>query len=163
MKTVVVVGNPKPKSRTLAAATLVAQKLTGSAPDEAFDLIEFGAALFDGDDPAVAAAIRTLQEADIAIVASPTYKASYTGVLKLFLDRVPADGLSKVTAFAVMLGAGPAHALAPELSLKPVLVELGANCPASGLYLSDKTFAEDPRLDAWVGRARRALSTNIRL
>jgi FMN reductase len=35
-----------------------------------------------------------------------------------------------------------------------VLVELGAICPAVGLYLIDKSFAEDPRLDAWIARAK---------
>ena len=61
-----------------------------------------------------------------------------------------------MSAFPVMLGAGPAHAMAPDLLLKPVLVELGATCPAPGLYLIDKSYAEDPRLDAWALRARRA-------
>jgi FMN reductase len=84
----------------------------------------------------------------MVVVASPTFNATYTGVLKLFLDQIPPDGLAGVTAFPAMLGAGPAHALAPELLLKPVLVELGAICPAAGLYLIDKFFAEDPRLDA---------------
>ncbi len=57
-----------------------------------------------------------------------------------------------------MLGAGPAHALAPELLLKPVLVELGAICPVAGLYLMEKTYEEDPRFDEWVETARQFLS-----
>jgi FMN reductase len=56
-----------------------------------------------------------------------------------------------------MLGGGPAHALAPDLLLKPVLVELGAICPAAGLYLLDKSYAEDAKLDQWVSRARSVL------
>jgi FMN reductase len=78
-------------------------------------------------------------------------------VLKLFLDQFPGDGLAGVTAFPLMLGAGPAHAMAPDLLLKPVLVEMGAICPAAGLYLIDKTFAEDPKLDTWVSRNRSLL------
>ena len=62
--------------------------------------------------------------ADLVVVASPTYKATYTGLLKLFLDRFSTDGLRGV-AVPLMLGAGPAHALAPELSLRPVLAEIG--------------------------------------
>ena len=50
--------------------------------------------------------------------------------------------------------AAPNHALAPELSLKPVLVELGAICPAPGLYLIDNNYAEDPALESWIERAR---------
>jgi FMN reductase len=157
MKTVVVVGNPKAKSRTLDAGVLVARKLTGAEPDIVLDLVDFGPALLEWGNNKVAAALESVQRADVAVFASPTYKATYTGLLKLFLDQFPTDGLLGVTAFPVMLGAGPAHALAPDLLLKPVLVELGAICPAQGLYLIDKTYAEDPRLDAWVARAKKVL------
>ena len=158
MKTAVVVGNPKAKSRTLDAALLVARKLTGREPDVILDLIDLGPALLEFGNTTVAEAVQAVQGADMAVFASPTYKATYTGLLKLFLDQFPADGLARVTAFPVMLGAGPAHAMAPDLLLKPVLVELGATCPAPGLYLIDKSYAEDPRLDAWILRAKRASS-----
>ncbi len=158
MKTAVVVGNPKPKSRTLDAGVLVARKLTGGAPDLVFDIVDLGAGLLEFGNAPVNEAIAAVRGCDVLIAASPTFKATYTGLLKLFLDQFPSDGLAGITAFPVMLGAGPAHALAPDLLLKPVLVELGAICPAAGLYLIDKNFAEDPRLDAWVARAKPLLS-----
>jgi FMN reductase len=157
MKTAVVVGNPKAKSRTLDAAILVARKLTGAMPDVVIDLIDLGAALLEFGNPKVTESVQSIQRVDMVIIASPTYKATYTGLLKLFLDQFPTDGLAGITAFPVMLGAGPAHAMAPDLLLKPVLVELGAICPAAGLYLIDKNYAEDPRLDAWVFRAKPVL------
>lgn len=154
MKTAVIVGNPKAKSRTLEAALLVATKLTGGEPDTVVNLADFGASLLEFDNARVAEAIAAVGQADTLIVASPTFKATYTGLLKLFLDQIPPDGLAGVTAFPMMLGAGPAHALAPELLLKPVLVELGAICPTVGLYLIDKSFAEDGALDKWLARAK---------
>lgn len=154
MKTAVIVGNPKAKSRTLEAGVLVAQKLTGAAPDLTLDLIEMGPALLEFGNAKVNEAIAAVQSCNVIVCASPTFKATYTGLLKLFLDQIPSDGLAGITAFPVMLGAGPAHLLAPELLLKPVLVELGAICPAVGLYLIDKSFAEDPRLDTWIARAK---------
>jgi FMN reductase len=154
MKTAVLVGNPKAKSRTLEAGVLVAKKLTGAEPDAVLDLVELGPALLEWDNAKVKTAIETVRSCNVLVVASPTFKATYTGLLKLFLDQIPSDGLAGITAFPVMLGAGPAHLLAPELLLKPVLVELGAICPAVGLYLIDKSFAEDPRLDAWIARAK---------
>jgi len=157
VRTAVVVGNPKPRSRTLEAATLLMRKLTGADAEVVLDLIEFGPALLEFGHPAVAEAISSVQRCDVAVVASPTFKATYTGILKLFLDQIPADGLAGVTAFPLMLGGGPAHALAPDLLLKPVLVELGAICPAAGLYLLDKSYAEDPKLDQWVSRAQSVL------
>lgn len=154
MKSAVVVGNPKAKSRTLDAGVLVAEKLGGGPPAVVVDVIDLGADLLEFGNARVTAAIQSIQGMDFVVFASPTYKATYTGLLKLFLDQVPQDGLLGTTAFPVMLGAGPAHAMAPDLLLKPVLVELGATCPAAGLYLIDKSFAEDPRLDTWVARAK---------
>jgi|SRR6185312_12644279 FMN reductase len=154
MRTAVIVGNPKAKSRTLEAGVLVAQKLTGAEPDLTLDLIEMGPALLEFGNAKVNEAIEAVRRCNVIVCASPTFKATYTGLLKLFLDQIPSDGLAGITAFPVMLGAGPAHLLAPDLLLKPVLVELGAICPAVGLYLIDKSFAEDPRLDTWVARAK---------
>lgn len=154
MKTAVVVGNPKPKSRTLEAGVLVAKKLTGREPDHLLDLADLGAGLLEWGNPKVAEEIAIIQKSNVVVFASPTFKATYTGLMKLFLDQIPQDGLAGVMAFPVMMGAGPAHLLAPELLFKPVLVELGAICPAVGLYLMEKTYTEDPRLDVWVEKAR---------
>jgi FMN reductase len=52
-----------------------------------------------------------------------------------------------------MLGGGPAHALAPELLLKPVLVELGATAPTRGLYLIDKVWDDPVPIDTWLTAA----------
>lgn len=154
MKISVVAGNPKANSRTLDAAILAAGKLGGQAPVTVVDVIELGAALLEFGNPKVAASIESIRQSDAAIFASPTFKGSYSGVLKLYLDQIGPDGLKDMLAFPLMLGASPYHAMAPELLLKPVLVELGATCPAPGLYLLDKTYAEDPRLDAWIARTK---------
>lgn len=87
------------------------------------------------------------------VVASPTYKASYTGLLKLFLDRIGRGALTGVTAVPLMLGGDLRHTLAPEVFLKPVLVELGASCPTAGLFLPESDFAGSDALDIWVERA----------
>ena len=87
MSLAVVVGNPKLRSRTWQAAHLVAEKLTGRQPDLSVDLIDFGAALLDWTNQQVAETITAVAGSDLLIVASPTYKATYTGLLKLFLDR----------------------------------------------------------------------------
>jgi FMN reductase len=151
----VVVGNPKPASRTLDAATLVATALAGREPDTVIDVVDLGPGLLGWGDPAVKEAVAAASASELLVVASPTYKATYTGLLKLFLDQfATAEGLAGVVAVPVMLGAGPAHALAPELLLKPVLVEVGATCPTPGLYLSDATYADDGRIAAFAERWR---------
>jgi FMN reductase len=153
--TVVVVGNPKPMSRTRAAAELVAEKLTGVKPEHVIDVVDLGAALLGWGHPKVAEAKAVVKSADSLVVASPTFKATYTGLLKLFLDQFGQGELGQVTTFPLMLGGGYAHALAPELTLRPVLVEIGASCPAPGLFLLDSDYATSPDLDKWLEIARR--------
>ena len=92
----VVVGNPKPQSRTLEAATYLAGELVGKEPDTVVDLAQLGARLLDWQDELVAELVAEVGEADLVVVASPTYKGTYTGLLKLFLDRFRTDGLNGV-------------------------------------------------------------------
>src|SRR5690242_3590996 len=125
MTIAVIVGNPKPASRTLAAATYLARELTGIEPGLVVDLATLGNALLDWSDQTVAGLVEQVGQADLVVVASPTYKAAYTGLLKLFLDRFAGGtGLSGL-AVPLMLGGSPAHALAPEHTLRPVLTEIG--------------------------------------
>ncbi|MFE0750569.1 NADPH-dependent FMN reductase [Gordonia sp. NPDC058843] len=149
----VVAGNPKPASRTLTAAGLLATSLTGSAPDHVIDVVELGAGLLNWSNASVSHAVDTVAGSDLVVFASPTFKATYTGLLKLFLDHFSTgDGLQDVTAVPLMLGAGPAHYLAPELLLKPVLVELGATVPAAGLYIVDKLHDDAEAFAPWIDR-----------
>lgn len=159
---VVVVGNPKPNSRTRRAAELLAERLTGAPPQAVIDVIDLGAGLLGWGDAAVAAAVETVRSADLLIVASPTFKATYTGVLKLFLDQFGAGELKGIVAVPLMLGAAPHHAMAPELLLKPVLVEIGCTCPTPGLYLLDSNYENSPQLTAWLDRVDGTLSIPTR-
>jgi FMN reductase len=153
MKLCVVAGNPKAGSRTLDAAGLLARRLTGAPVDDTIDVITLGAGLLGWGDEKVARAVETVAGATVAVIASPTFKATYTGVLKLFLDQfATGTGLAGVVAIPLMLGAGPAHAMAPELLLRPVLSELGAACPAPGLYLIDSAYQTDGRIDEYADR-----------
>jgi FMN reductase len=150
MTTAVVVGNPKPRSRTWQAAHLIASELTGSEPDVAVDLASLGAGLLDPGDSTVADAIQAVRSSDLLIVATPTYKGSYTGLLKLFLDRIEGGGLRGVVAVPLMLGGHWKHALAPEVFLKPVLAELGASCPTAGLFLLDSEWSDLSARSPWL-------------
>jgi len=53
-----------------------------------------------------------------------------------------------------MVGAAPQHALAVEVHLRPVLVELGATLPTRGLYVMESQLADlDAIVAAWVEEA----------
>jgi len=157
----VVVGNPRLRFRTWQAAHLVAEKLTGGPADLSVGLIEFGAALLDWTSQQVTETIKAVACSELLIVASPTYKATYTGLLKLFLDRIPPGGLAGITAVPVMLGGDWRHSLAADLLLKPVLVELGATCPTRGLFLTETDYAESAALDSWLELSRPQLKASL--
>ena len=152
MTTAVVVGNPKPASRTLATATYVARELSGREADLVVDLATLGGRLLDWQDTGLASLVEEVGAADLVVVACPTYKATYTGLLKLFLDRFATDGLSGV-AVPLMLGGGPAHALAPELTLRPVLAEIGGTT-VRGLYVLDSRHDDPDAYTAWLDQIR---------
>jgi len=151
----VVVGNPKPRSRTYQTAVLVAERLTGAPPDRVVDLVDLGPELLDWSSAAVAGVVAEVQESSLVVFASPTYKGSYTGLLKLFLDRFPGGSLRGLTAAVpLMLGGDMRHSLAPEVFLKPVLSELGASCPTAGLFVLEADYAGSAALDEWLARSR---------
>lgn len=156
LNVVVVVGNPRLGSRTRLAAEHVAERLTGSPPGGCIELAELGAALLERGDPAVERAKEAVRQASLLIVASPTYKATYTGLLKLFLDQFDAGELGGKPTVALMLGGSERHALAGEHTLKPVLTEIGCSCPAPALFLLESEWASSSELDVWLPRASAA-------
>jgi FMN reductase len=149
----VIVGNPKAKSRTLTVAAEVMRQLSdclgGSAEPLMVDLAEHTGAIFDWASAPMQELTAEVAQCRLLVVASPTYKATYTGLLKAFLDRYGNDGLHGVVAVPVMVGAAPVHYLAPEVYLRPLLVELGATVPSRALYVME---GDVPRLEEVVGR-----------
>lgn len=150
IRTAVVVGNPRPASRTLAAAIHLATALTEQPPDLVVDLATLGPALLDWADPDVARLVAEVGDHDLVVVASPTYKGAYTGLLKVFLDRFSGGTGLRGLAVPLMLGGSPAHALAPELTLRPILTELGATVPGRALYLVDRDHEDPAAYAAWL-------------
>jgi FMN reductase len=129
------------------------------------DLAEYASVLFDSSDAELTRLAAEVAAADLAIFASPTYKAAYTGMLKAFLDRYGGNGLAGTVAVPVMTGSWPGHLLAVEVHLRPVLVELGATVPARGLYVTEPDIAApDAAIAKWAEPAlpliRRALASD---
>ena len=166
-KIAVVTGNPKPASRTHSVALAVAAALAGTLPDAethpVVDLAGHAPRLFDWADAELTELTAQVAAADVAIFASPTYKATYTGLLKAFLDRYGNNGLAGVTAVPVMTGGWPGHLLAVEVHLRPVLVELGATVPARGLYVTEPELADlDTAVAKWSAAALPLIKTSIK-
>src|SRR6478609_11219071 len=163
---VTVTGNPKAGSRTLSAAVALGAALTDRfrsdagvdldpAPAGPIDL----ATIADGLlapwrlSPAAVEATETVRSASVLVLATPTYKASYTGLLKLFLDAFPAGSLARTVVVPLTVAGGPAHRHLADLQLRPVLGELGAALPAPSLLLEEADLADLPEaVNAYADR-----------
>jgi FMN reductase len=154
----IVVGNPKSGSRTLRVASAVADALERPgtpAGRTTLDLADVAPELFDPRSVTVSGLLDEVAVSDLVIVASPTYKATYTGLLKAFLDRYGNNSLATTVAVPVMTGAAPVHALAPEVFLRPLLIELGASVPSRGLFVTEDKFEDlDEVIAQWALQAR---------
>ncbi|MEV0590022.1 NADPH-dependent FMN reductase [Nonomuraea cavernae] len=155
---VALVGNPRSGSKTLAGAVEAAETLGRrlghtDAPD-LIDLSALGPQLLAVlPSPAVEVALELVAGADLVVVASPTYKGTYTGLLKAFLDRLRPDALAGTVALPLLVMGDPRHALAVEVHLRPLLVELGAFVPTPGLALVESDLLRLAEvLDGWYDR-----------
>ena len=86
---------------------------------------------------ALRTAVQAVVEADVVIVATPIYKAAYSGLLKVFLDLLPAEALRGKTVLPLATGGTAAHLLALDYALKPVLSALGARHVLDGVFATD--------------------------
>lgn len=157
-RVVVVVGNPRPASRTTVVAEAVGARLrVALGPDtsmETLELSDLAAEVFRPDSTGCGAAEGLVRTASALVVATPVYKGTYTGLLKAFLDRLPTGGLSGMPCAAVMLGGSAAHSLAVEVHLRPLIAEVGGNT-LPGCYITEAALdGLDDAVDAWWARAR---------
>jgi FMN reductase len=159
----VIVGDTKPESRTLTVAAMAADALAdGIGLTEGHQLIDLSALarrlLLAEPCAAVEDAVEQVLRSDLLLVASPTVKGTYTGLLKVFIDRLPHRGLSGGIALPLLVMSGPRHALAVEVHLRQLLVELGASVPASGLAVLESDLGRlDEVLRSWATEVADAL------
>jgi FMN reductase len=166
VRIVTVVGNPRAGSRTRLAAEAVAGGIARLADSAnrgveavTFDLADLAPELFSYPSATVDAALESVRGATVLVVASPTYKATFTGLLKVFLDRLPGNALEGVVAVPMMLGGAPNHLLAVDVFLRPVLLELGATCSTRGLFVQESELEGlDAVVDGWCTANRSALT-----
>jgi FMN reductase len=166
IKAVTLVGNPKIGSRTLHVAEEVTKQVTGwldpqgiKVTNTTVDIAALAGGLFEWENKAVNDVLQQIAECRLLIAASPIYKATYTGVLKMLLDRVPMEGLAGRVAIPVMVAAAPIHVLAVETHFRPLLVELGACCPTRGLVVLESKLGELPEVvGKWLDGAKPMLA-----
>ena len=86
------------------------------------------------DDLAILRAKALVADADAIVIATPVYKASYTGILKAFLDLLAQDGLAGKVVLPLATGGSLSHMLALDYALRPVLATLAARQVLASIY-----------------------------
>lgn len=92
----------------------------------------------------IASAVELVASARGVVVATPIYKAAYSGILKAFLDLLPQDALAGKVVLPIATGGSLAHMLAIDYALRPVLSALGSTHILGGVYLQDSQFINAP-------------------
>lgn len=120
--------------------------------------------------PPLERAYEAVGMADAAVVVTPIYQSSYSGLLKLFLDLLPEGALAGVPAIAAATGGSTRHALAVDHSLRPLLTYLRAEVVPAGIYAAaedwgvtaaDSSGDEEGGLGRRVRRAARQLAAAV--
>lgn len=137
----VLTGSPSPTSRTAALLDHLARRWRGHGHDVSTVTVRQlpADALLSADarHPDIAAVIDAITAADGVVVASPVYKAAYSGVLKTLLDLLPQFALAGKTVLPLATGGTPAHVLAIDYAFRPVLNSLGAEHIVQGYFVLD--------------------------
>ncbi len=165
MRFVTLIGNPKAASRTATVAEAAGRAVitaTGVQPrQETVDLSGLACKLLLAQpSAAVEDAVAQVLAADVLLVVSPTFKGTYTGLLKVFLDRLGYRALAGTVALPVLVMKHPEHALAVEVHMRPLLVELGATVPTPGLAVQEAALGRlEPVLATWARRVAGAVTS----
>ena len=154
MRLVAVVGAVTPPGRLDAAVRFAAEAATARPGITAtvLSLAEHRISFADGrpldrftdDTPRVVGA---LGEADAVLLASPVYRASFTGALKNLLDLTPIEALRAKPVAIVAMGATTHHYLGVDWQLRAVLAWFGALVVPTSVYLEPAHFQDGQLVD----------------
>jgi len=138
----VVSGSPAPASRTLALARHVGGYLSRDGADVRYidvrDLPADDLLWARASSEQTKAACALVEGAAGIVLVTPVYNASYTGVLKAFLDLLPRSGLRGKVALPLAVGGTVAHMLVLDYALRPVLASMGTPHIIEGVFVLDK-------------------------
>jgi FMN reductase len=123
------------------------------------------------DAPAVKEAVGVIARARGLVIATPVYKAAYSGVLKVFLDLLPQLGLEGKVVLPLAVGGSLAHVLAIDYAMRPMLSSLGALHITNGLFILDKQLERieggglriEPQIQARLESVLEGFAASVRL
>lgn len=114
-----------------------------------YDIADF----LDGDAPgSLLALFEELRGASAVIAVTPIFKASYSGLFKLFWDLVEPEDIRGTPVLMAATGGSQRHLLALDHAVRPLFSYLGADTCATAVYTVPETLT-DERTVARIERA----------
>jgi FMN reductase len=159
-------GSPRRSSRTTTVVRSVLEAIEAGAASNAqlIERVDAAPLLFrtltrDGLDanPQASSLIRTVEAADVLVVGTPIYRASYTGALKHLFDLVHHEALAGKLVVLVATGGSLSHGLVNEHQLRPLFGFFNALTVPTTIYATEADFVDlrivNPGIDARIARA----------
>jgi|TARA_B110000263_G_C15275692_1_gene495758 FMN reductase len=143
-----VLGSPFAESSSEKIVRLIISKLhLAGWKDIIIDLSDMSseALLLRSKDQHLDQSISDTINANLIVVASPTYRATYTGLLKSFFDQLPQDSLINKFALPIQTGGSADHALTIEYGMAPMLRSLGASILSTSIYSWGEDWTEEKK------------------
>ena len=146
-KVVILSGSPNASSRLNGMTNFIRQALSEvgfqTAAVNVVDLPPEDLVYTRFMSPHIIAANELIEQADAVVIASPVYKASFTGVLKAYIDLLPQKGFEGKIITPVFIAGSMSHLLAIDYSLKPVLASMGARQYTKSMYATDSAVTRE--------------------
>jgi FMN reductase len=156
---VFITSSPSAKSRSSFLADFVEKQIRANGHRAtAYAVTDFDATdliLGRSDGPAVTAFVQTVKGADALVLATPVYKATYTGALKTVVDLIPPDALEGRLALGIATTRLGDHAASVDAAYRSLFAFFRART-LDPLVLLDRELASGPEGFAFeeAGRAR---------
>lgn len=117
--------------------------------------------------PELEEAIASLTGADGAILTTPIFTTSYSGLFKSFLDVIEPDALTDLPIITGATGGSERHSLALDYAIRPLFVYLHAVVVPTGVYAATSDWGSGGETGAGlpqrIGRAAGELAALMRV
>ncbi len=144
MQVMAISGSPSANSKTAMLTDLIVEHLKLAGIDVVHGRLSeiTPDALLRGtvEEPSLARMIDAVEGAHGIIVATPIYKASYSGMLKCFLDVLPQFAMAGKAILPIGTGGSVAHVLALDYALRPVLQSMGARHIVQSHFVAESSM-----------------------
>ena len=113
---------------------------------------------YDDDTQAV---VERVIAADMYLIGTPVFRASFTGALKNLLDHVPVEGMQGKSCGLIGMGATDHHYLSIDAQLRPVMAWFGAHVVPGMVYLQSRHFQDGQLTDPQAIADLQTLSRSV--